>query len=221
MIQKPKNFDTLAVNVDGRKSIPDGFYEAVIVKAEVRQTKSNKNSNIYEMLTIWLDIAEGDYKDYYRQKFNENPKAPTDKKWGLTKDIFLENKANSNEQNEKCVKELKRFVTSVEKSNPDFKWDWDENKLKGKRVGIGLGLKEFQARSGDIITVAEFRMFRSAESIKEIDPEDLTKRLKVKCIDNTWMNYEDYMNKKELEKEDENSDNSSYITIEDTDDIPF
>ena len=216
MIKKPTNYDEIPSGEGPIKRLRDGYYEGIIKKAETRQIEG-KDGKKYEVLSIALDIAEGDFKGYYQERFdsNTNPK----KKWGLVQDIFLETESNTEEQNQKNAKRLKDFITSVEKSNEGYTFDWDEKTLKGKKVGLAFGLREFETSGSKVImTTPELRFFRSIPAIKEIDYEDPRNKLRVRLIDGAFVEYNDYM-KNKMKSQDE--DNGDYITIEDTDDIPF
>ena len=58
---------------------------------------------------------------------------------------------------EKCIKMLKSFITSVENSNPNFTYDWNKevDQLKGKKVGLVFGLEEYQNDKGETKTATK------------------------------------------------------------------
>ena len=39
---------------------------------------------------------------------------------------------------------FKGFITAIEKSNPAYRWDWNEQGLKGKLIGIVLQEEEYR-----------------------------------------------------------------------------
>ena len=50
-----------------------------------------------------------------------------------------------------CSRQLAGFVTSIEESNPNFKFPWDNpGYLKGKRVGGVFGQEEYKNDKGKI-----------------------------------------------------------------------
>ena len=122
-----------------RPKIPAGGYIATIKQAEVKEY-SGQNGN-YERLEISFDIAEGEYKEFYandyRAQSDENKKwkgvlrlaVPSDD--GSDYDAFLKRKFKTN-------------ILAVEDSNTGYRWDWDEKKLKGKKIGLLLQNKEWE-----------------------------------------------------------------------------
>ena len=80
-----------------------------------------------------FDIAEGEYKDF----FANDLKAQTgeDKKWKGVLRLWLP-KDDGSDKDEVTKSILKGFVTSVEKSNPGYLFDWNEASLAGKQIGV-------------------------------------------------------------------------------------
>ena len=75
-ILKPKGYDDVQVSVDRPRIKPDG-YVCQILKAK---TETSQNGNI--SLVIYFDIAEGDFKGYYKQDYKEQVATPEKpKKW--------------------------------------------------------------------------------------------------------------------------------------------
>lgn len=105
-----------------------------------------------EYLYMEFDIAEGEFKDYYKQ-MNENLKF-----WGGR--LFRSYK-------EKAQPMFKRMCSAVTKSNPGFLFDGntnaDEKTLVGKLVGIVLGEEEYVGNDGSVKT----RLYVSTE--KSVD----------------------------------------------------
>lgn len=95
-----------------------------------------------EYLYIEFDIAEGDFKDYYKKlQASKNF-------WGGT--MYKSYK-------EKALPMLKRFCSAVTKSNPGYIFDAgaqnsDEKTLKGKMIGLVLFEEEYLKNNGDIGT---------------------------------------------------------------------
>ena len=53
---------------------------------------------------------------------------------------------------EKAIGMLKGGMKAVEESNPGYQWNWDENTIKGKKVGIGIREEEYEANDGSVKT---------------------------------------------------------------------
>lgn len=105
-----------------------------------------------EYLYMEFDIAEGEFKDYYKQ-MNENLKF-----WGGK--VIRSYK-------EAARPMFKRMCTAVTKSNPGFIFDGnthaDERTLVGKMVGLVLAEEEYPGNDGNVKT----RLYVSAE--KSVD----------------------------------------------------
>lgn len=128
---------------------------------KVVSAKEEESSNGNKMLVLAFDIAEGDNKDFYKRRFDADTR--TDKKWsGVHRLMLLDKEGNTN-------KFFKGFITSIEASNKNFKWEWDETKLKGKLFGGIFGREEYEP--GKFAT--KIRFIRSANGIENADiPED-------------------------------------------------
>lgn len=111
-----------------------------------------------EYLKIEYDIIEGDNKGYFTKKFKENTRK--DKKWPTAGTFYRSYKESSQPM-------FKGFITSIEKSNPDFKWDWDESKLKNKKVGLVIGEEEYLNQKGQVRITNKVRSVHSVDTIKE------------------------------------------------------
>lgn len=218
MIQKPKDYDDVPATTTEFKRLVDGGYEGIIKNAEVK-TITTKAGNKVDILALELDINAGEYKDFYKERYEKNTNQ--NKKWGLTKDLFLESEHNSQEQNQKNVRRLKEFITSVEQSNYNFEFKWnDEKDLIGKKVGMIFGLEEFETTDKKaILTTPKLRFFRSVETVNSIDYSLPQNKLDVKLLDGSFVKYTDY---KAHTSVPETQDQGDFITVEeDSDEIPF
>lgn len=152
-MKKIANFDNIQeAQGGGYRRIPDGGYVAVITEVEDRE------SGAY--LYVKYDIAKGEYKDFYKKDYERNTNAK--KWWGGT---FIKS------YKEKALPMFKAFITSVEKSNKNFKWDFDEQKLKGKLVGVVIGTEEYISSAGK---VKERPYVFSTHSVEAIESGNFT-----------------------------------------------
>lgn len=131
-----------------------GGYICQIISAKEEKSKSGKR-----MLVIALDIAEGDKKDFFRKKFDEN--TSPEKKWsaGAIYRQMLEG--------EKAVGFLKGLMTSLEASNEGFHWDWDEKKLKDLKCGAIFGEEEYERLDGSIGVSTKIKYIRTIKTIQD------------------------------------------------------
>ena len=133
------------LNVEAKKmseggQIPVDGYVVNILSAKVEETDYG------EKLAIGFDIAEGEYKDFYKQKFDSDTNE--DKKWKGVIRINVPDEKNQYYDTQKRV--FGNFLACIEESNEGYHWDWDEKKLKGKSIGIVFRNKEweFNGKSG-------------------------------------------------------------------------
>ena len=107
-----------------------GCYVAEIQNVKVEPSYDKTR----DVIVCMMEIIEGDYKNRYHEVFADQqnrfdkvsykglfrlvPPIEGDEPW----------KQTAFENNLWCVQE----------SNPGYSWDWDEKKLKGKRVGINV-----------------------------------------------------------------------------------
>ena len=153
-----------------------GGHEIVILDA--REHKSEFSGNI--SLKISVDISGNDkQKGFFKKQYDENTSA--DKKWptGAVKYLSLKDEQ---------LGFLKGFITSLEKSNPNFKFNkkgtWEQ--LKNLKLAGQFGLEEYKKQDGTIGTATKLVQFRSLDKLKDI------KIPKVKKLDGSLVEYEDY-----------------------------
>ena len=119
-------------------------------------------------------------------------------------------RAESLKEDDTCVALYKGFTTCVEKSNPGYTWNFDEKSLIGKKLCGVFGLEEYQDQEGEVRTATKLVQFRSLDKLNDI------KIPKVKLVDGTVMDYEDYKN-----RSNKNSSNDT-VVVENLDDLlPF
>ena len=125
----------------GRKMgpLPAGGYVAV-VKAVKLEGKEPDQS-----LIIRMDVAEGDYKDYFMQRYMAEKKKGTYEpryKGDFRLRVYnVDNKKAQYPESDKA-----RFEDAIwrfEQSNPGFHWAWDEQQLVGLTIGINMQAGEY------------------------------------------------------------------------------
>ena len=121
-----------AAKYSGSERLPIGAY-ACEVKNVQYVTGENGNS---DRIDILFDIAEGDYKDFFKKQYEANQNE--DKKWKGRKSIYVP-KDDGSEKDEWTKNSFAKWVNGFEDSNKGYKWDWKEEKWKGLKVGIVFG----------------------------------------------------------------------------------
>jgi hypothetical protein len=121
-------------------------------------------------LKIEYDIATGDFKGYYSDAFQ--------KFGGSWWAKFVRS------YKESAVGMFKHFTNCVEASNGGYKWDWNEQGLRGKLIGLVFGEEEYVGNDGAIKTRLVVTHIKTVEEIKNGDfkiPE--IKRLPASVVD--------------------------------------
>lgn len=181
------------------ESLELGGHEIVIMDAREYTSEISGNTS----LKVCVDISGKDKQaGYFKKQYQESTVA--DKKWanGATKYLSLKDEQ---------LAYLKGFITCLEKSNGNFKFNkngvWEQ--LKGLKCAGVFGLEEYE--DGDQIkTATKLIQFRSLDKLSEI------KIPKVKRLDGSFVEYEDYKNS----SNSSSKSNSNFVEIS-GDMLPF
>lgn len=160
-----RDYDKVQAYSDAQQ-LPTGGYIARIMGAE------EKDYGDTSVLLVSVDIAEGEFKGYYKDRYASDKNNP-DRKWkGVAR--FYVPKDDGTEQDEWTKRAFKTCIEAVEDSNDGYKWDWDETKLKGKTVGILVRQKEydFNDRRGWAPEIFKFMAADAIRNNKFKTPED-------------------------------------------------
>ena len=202
MIKKPSNWDAVEVMEFDYTPIELGGHKGIIMKAEEYTSDfSGKKS-----LKVYVDTASDDKQPEYFKKQYEND-TRIDRKYpnGAIKYVPLGEEENQ-------VKMLKAFITAYENSNNcQFDWNKDWDQLKGKKIGIVFGQEEYTSQDGTTKLATKLNQFRS------IDKVDNVKIPKVKLLDGSYVEYEEYT-KSSADKAKDLFGSSVEIS---SDDLPF
>ena len=199
MIAKPKKYDEINI-IEEYEKISLGGHKGIIMKAEeYTSPQSGKTS-----LKVSVDTSKDDKQpEYFAEQYKNDNRI--DKRWNNSAIKYI-----SLGEEENQVKMLKAFITAYEKSNNcQFDWNKDWEQLTGKKIGLVFGMEEYKNQSGELKTINKLREFRS------IDKVDNIKIPKVKLLDGTYVEYENY-----TKKEESNDPFKDFgDTVEITDDI--
>ena len=110
------------------EKLPVGGY--VLKIANVRYEEGQNGAS--DRIQLMFDIAEGDQKDFFRKQYESQ--TSEDKKWKGTVAIYVPTDDGS-EKDGWTKKSFKTIMENFEASNAGYKWNWDENSLKGKIIG--------------------------------------------------------------------------------------
>ena len=179
-MERIENWENIeAKGMDDFKALPIGAYECVIKDARI-----NKNEETgKETFKVSIDIATGEYKDYFLKRFENNTNE--NKKWDNNAVRYLAYQGDN-------ASYFKGFITCVENSNTGYTWDWDETKLKGKKICGVFQYEEYEKQDGTKSVKVRLNRFRSLDKIKEIEVS-----YNVKLLNGTYMSIDDYNERKE------------------------
>lgn len=150
-MRKPDGYDNAQAYTGEFEKIKPGGYICVI--KNVREEATDKKWQ----LAIALDIAEGDSKDYYKQRF--------DRFGGNWPAIYRQNIAG---KDGRCSPFFKGMITAIEESNPDFTFRFEDEKcLVGKIFGGVFGEEEFVGSNGDTAVSCKCVQVRSVQAIRD------------------------------------------------------
>lgn len=171
-----KDFDKVeAKGMDDFRGLPIGAYECVIKDARINHNEQSGK----DTFKVSVDIASGEYKDYFQKMYESDTRI--DRKWNNNAVRYLAFTGDN-------VAYFKGFLTVIENSNIGYKWDWDETKLKGKKVCGVFQYEEYEKQDGTRGIKVRLTKFRSLEKLKEIEVSD-----SIKLLDGSYVEYEEYM----------------------------
>ena len=160
MIRRPNNWNEVKEFSD-RQKLPLGAYVCKVKRAAVQANEFG------EQLCIVFDIVEGEFSGFFNEEFKNNNSE--NKKWKGVLRMFIP-KDDGSEKDEWTKRSFKGMVTAFEKSNPGYKWNWDETSLTGKLIGILFRNEEWEYDGKTGWTVRPFR----AISVDSVRSEDFT-----------------------------------------------
>ena len=137
--------------------LPKGAYVVKILSAKEEKNKSNNGRH----LTIAFDIAEGEYKDFYRGQFDESD--GEDKKWPRDGVYYLT--VPDDGCQDYVTTNWSSFFADLEDSNNGFVFDGDLKSLKGKLIG-GKFHNEQSEWSGNVYDHTRLRWTCVADDVR-------------------------------------------------------
>lgn len=143
------------------KSLPAGKYVCVIRSAKDAEYRSGKRH-----LALVLDIAEGEFKGYFERDFEaRNKRNGVGTKWSNNA-VFRQGYEGNQ------LPYFKGLITSIEKSNRGYSWEasgWDENTLKGKKIGALFGREQFETPDGQLKWATKVTAIRSIDALEKCE----------------------------------------------------
>ena len=121
-----------------RPQLPVGGYVMRIMGAEVKENR------IGQYVQVSMDIAEGQYKDFFAEDYRAQDQ---NKKWHCN---YLLNVPldDGSEKDGWTKRRFKTFTEALEASNDGYHFDWDEKKFKGLMIGGLFNIREWKTDDG-------------------------------------------------------------------------
>ena len=181
-MEKINNWNEVeAKGMEDFKALPIGAYECIIKEAEVHKNQETGK----ESFKVSIDIATGEYKDYFQKRYDNNNSS--DKKWDNNATRYLAFQGDN-------VSYFKGFITCVENSNIGYTWNWDEATLKGKKICGVFQYEEYEKQDGSKAVKVRLSKFRSMDKMQEAK-ENLSDS--VRLLNGSYMSIDDYNERKE------------------------
>lgn len=137
-----------------------GAYVAEImgVKTEMGYDK------VHEQIVLMIDITEGEYAGQYMKVFEDQKSSFGDSI--KFKGVFrLTPPMEGDEVWRKS--QFEGNLWCVEQSNPGYHWDWDETKLKGKKIGISVRKSVYKGNDGKEHETTEIGRLETVQDVRD------------------------------------------------------
>ena len=159
-MNKPNGWDQVNAAESGSSGrLPAGGYVCRILDAVDTEIRGR------EYLVLSLDIAEGDFKDYWLGEWRRKKQYGDSDKPAWPCRYFqsvLTSQGTANPW-------FKGLITAVERSNPGYQWAFAEQSLKGKLLGAVFSEEEFKGTDGKVHTSVKATQIYSADRIRAGD----------------------------------------------------
>ena len=165
----PRNYDSTPAYDGSFEQMTPGGHICTITGARV------ENNFGSEQLVLAMDVQEGSkYDGYYARLFKDRANGNPNAKWPC---VFRQFTLTSDGD---CSPYFKGLIKCVEESNLGYKWNWDENTLRNKMIGVIFREEEYEAQDGSIKTTIRPAFIRTVARIREgVDVPEI-KRLNLK-----------------------------------------
>jgi len=138
--------------------LPAGNYVIVIKAVKYLQG----SGGVSDKIELAIDIAEGEQAGFYQNQFDAN--TDEDKKWKGKATIWMPD-GSGTDADKRAVRNFNSFAAYLANANPGYHWDWDESKLKGKKIGAAFR-KEHNVIEGREVSYTAFAWFCDADDVR-------------------------------------------------------
>lgn len=146
-------------------NLPAGAYIGIVKGAKL-ETINTTSGTTFDRLVIMLDVAEGEHKDHYLKQYESQKGGQFPAKWKGTIRYNIPQSGSQYEAGQR--KALEHLAWCLQESNKGYKWDGDETKLKGLKVGFSVRERDWiMERDGGIQTGTTTEIGRT-ESVQKV-----------------------------------------------------
>ena len=142
---------------------PAGLYIGQIMA--VRVVDADGVKTFRDWLEVMLEITEGDYKGGFTAVYNDQKERFGAENTRYRGTFRIAIPSGKEDEEEWVRRSFEGNLWCVEQSNPGYHWDWDENKLTGKKIGINLRTRLYTYNDKDKETV-EVARFETVDDVK-------------------------------------------------------
>ena len=136
MLNKPAGYDSAEAIEGGFREPKPGPCILGVVKCDLEEKTDLETNQRYQQLAFQLDIASGPLKNYYSMQ---------GKKFQKNRLLRVWQKIDGD-----SLPHFKGLIGAFERSNPGFKFEFDEKSLEKKLIGANLRAEEYD-KNGDIV----------------------------------------------------------------------
>ena len=115
--------------------LPKGLYVAKINNVKIDGDEPDQR------LVLRVDITEAEHTGYYVKRFNSDKERGGQYEAKYKGDFSIQIPNQNNPRRQHYDWDNRAFgnaIWAIEQSNPGYHWDWNEQGLKGKAVGINV-----------------------------------------------------------------------------------
>lgn len=146
-------------------NLPVGAYVGKVVSAEI-ETINGQNGS-FERLVLKLDVTEGEHKDHYTNLYESQKGGAYPARYRGVIRFTIPQKGSQYEAGQK--KSLEHLAFCLEDSNPKYKWDGDESKMKGLAIGFSVRERDWIMEQNGALesgTTTEIGRVESVQRVK-------------------------------------------------------
>lgn len=116
-----------------------------------------------DRIDIRFDIAEGKETDFFKKQYDAN--SNEDKKWKGRGSLWVPTEDGS-EKDARTINKFNNFLADLEEENKGYKWDNEESKWKGLKIG-GVFRTENNVIEGRACSYTAFGWFVTPAKVRE------------------------------------------------------